>query len=98
MGGFWEERVKVIEKASGQITPKQRKRLSDALLAVARSDPNRLLSSESFRIHQANIELKTCEAGTDHARKAQTVLMKGRDRNNLCKCGSNRKYKKCCGK
>ena len=88
VGGFLEERARLVESASSTLTPRQFRKL----LERAETEPEVVFGSDSYRTHLADLELrrKMLEAGF-------AAVMSGRDRNKPCPCGSGIKFKKCCG-
>lgn len=90
LGPFLTDRMKALEQGSSRLTPRQ----FESLLEQAKSNPNRFLLSESYRVHKADRELRQRQGLQTLPHK----LAKGRDRNKPCICGSGRKFKKCCGR
>jgi hypothetical protein len=89
---FWplvDSRVRALEDAPPTMTERQLKKFKES----AMQDPERFLNSESTRVALANRELEQRMA----AKYQGPVVMKGRDRNQPCPCGSAKKQKKCCG-
>jgi hypothetical protein len=87
-GAFLQDRMRLLERIPGKMTPRQ----FDKLVASVEADPSRLLSSESHRVFLADQEVR----GRLQTRFRQ-LPMRGSDRNRPCPCGSGRKYKRCCG-
>jgi len=90
MGPFLVHRIAAIEQAESKLSREQ----IDRIMESATSNPGRLLSSESYRVHRADRELRQRQTLRSQARK----LGKGRDRNQPCSCGSGLKFKKCCAR
>jgi hypothetical protein len=94
MGPFLIDRAKAIETGPRTLTPRQMAKL----MKQAETEPDRFLSSESFRVHQADMELQDALRAKSLSKTRFRKLMKGRDRNQPCPCGSPRKFKNCCGR
>jgi hypothetical protein len=87
-GPFIEERARNIESASRNLTARQTKKL----LEIARREPERMLASETYRTFLADGQMRRRRLNN------QSIPIKGRDRNQPCRCESGLKYKKCCGR
>jgi hypothetical protein len=94
MGPFLIERMKAVEAAPPSLTPRQ----LEKVVRQAQTEPDRFLASESFRVHQADRELQRALRERSLSKTQFRKLMKGRDRNQPCPCGSPRKFKNCCGR
>ncbi len=86
-GRFLEERARLIEKAPPTLTQRQLEKLARRV----EEEPEVLLSSESYKVHLADSQLRQRLMAHPAA-----VVVKGRERNRSCPCGSGRKAKKCC--
>ena len=88
---FIKQRTAAVEKAIAALPAREQERVAKAVLA----NPERAISSESYRTHVADRELQ-------RRIKWQPVAagrrLKGRDRNQPCPCGSGEKAKKCHGR
>jgi SEC-C motif len=89
---FWpliESRIQALEAAPSTMTARQVEKFKQQ----AMRDPEKFLNSESTRVFLANRELKRKMAAK---LDVGPHLIKGRDRNHPCPCGSGKKFKKCC--
>jgi hypothetical protein len=93
IGSYIVERAKLIEQFPKTMSPRQYAKLMER----ARLEPEKILSTESYRTHRADEELKTRFNRRLMASERRRRRMKGRDRNSPCFCGSGKKYKKCHG-
>ena len=79
----------VVKTHSSAVTPDQIKRLKDSLNAGTKTEVKK---PKAFIVKKAKPEEKP-EVFIPFQREAPKV-----GRNDLCPCGSGKKYKKCCGK
>ena len=88
VGEFLLGRARMIDVAPEMMTQRQKRKVFDD----ARKNPEKILDSDSFRVHQADRNMRITQS------VPVTIVLKGRDRNKPCPCGSGFKAKKCCGK
>jgi len=93
LGSFIVGRAKAIEQFPKTLSERQKQKLYERVS----KEPEKYLRSESVRAFEADMRLKE-KMHKQLLRKEMKRRMKGRDRNNLCFCGSGKKYKKCHGK
>jgi hypothetical protein len=94
LGSFIVGRAKAIERMPKTMSARQHEKL----LERARTEPEKLAQSESFRAFDADMQLKQRRMRDKLLGEEARRRMKGRNRNSPCPCGSGMKYKKCHGR
>jgi hypothetical protein len=82
------ERAKLLDAAPPMLTARQKQKIE----RQAKTQPEMIRNSDSFRVHVADRNM------TVGPRYQTPFVIKGRDRNKPCPCGSRIKAKKCHGR
>jgi hypothetical protein len=72
--------------------------VAEPVTGAIASAVNSFLLSKWFPVRSPRLFLKQAKVVLANTPVIKAPIMKGRDRNALCSCGSGKKYKKCCGK